>query len=93
MLFRSESLRSQETFWKLFLQVVSNLNAQISAVPLLVLFSVPVCYKAIQNPLFSQLAEEVTAQGNQFNPQYIQPMVNKVLDFMDSPLTKQGTVP
>jgi len=52
--------------------------------------SVPVCYKAIQNPLFSQLAEEVTAQGNQFNPQYIQPMVNKVLDFMDSPLTKQA---
>lgn len=52
--------------------------------------SVPVCYKAIQNPLFSQLADEVTAQGGQFNPQYIQPMVNKVLEFMDYPVTRQA---
>jgi len=52
--------------------------------------SVPVCYKAINNPLFSQLADEVTAQGGQFNPSYVAPMVNKVITFMDSPLTSQA---
>jgi len=49
--------------------------------------SVPVCYRAIDNPLFNQLSEEVTNQGNQFNPSYIGPIVNKVVSFMNSPLT------
>jgi len=48
---------------------------------------VPVCYRAIDNPLFNQLAEEVTNQGNQFNPSYIGPIVNKVASFMINPFT------
>merc|ERR1712003_55012 len=47
---------------------------------------VPACYRAIDNPLFNQLSEEVTNQGNQFNPSYIGPIVNKVVSFMNSPL-------
>jgi len=48
---------------------------------------VPVCYRAIDNPLFNQLAEEVTNQGTQFNPSYIGPIVNKVASFMINPFT------
>lgn len=51
---------------------------------------VPVCYRAIDNPLFNQLAEEVTNQGNQFNPSYIGPIVNKVISFMASPFTNSA---
>jgi len=50
--------------------------------------SVPVCYRAVDNPLFDQLAEQVTSQGEQFNPAYIAPIVNKVTSFMGSPITR-----
>ena len=53
-------------------------------------FSVPVCYRAVDNPLFDQLAEQVTSQGEQFNPAYIAPIVNKVTSFMGSPITRPG---
>jgi len=55
-----------------------------------VIFSVPVCYRAVDNPLFDQLAEQVTSQGEQFNPAYIAPIVNKVTSFMGSPITRPG---
>merc|ERR1739838_1092582 len=51
---------------------------------------VPVCYRAIDNPLFNQLAEEVTKQGNQFNPSYVGPIVNKVASFMLNPFTSSA---
>ena len=53
-------------------------------------FRVPVCYRAVDNPLFDQLAEQVTSQGEQFNPAYIAPIVNKVTSFMGSPITRPG---
>jgi len=49
--------------------------------------TVPVCYRAVDNPLFNQLAQEVTASGVTFNPAYISPIVNKVLTFIRSPIT------
>lgn len=52
--------------------------------------TVPVCYRAIDNPLFSQLAQEITANGDQFKPAYITPIVNKVLNFMNSPITSSA---
>lgn len=50
--------------------------------------SVPVCYKAVNNPLFDQLAEQVTANGDQFSPAYISPIIQKVTSFVASPITK-----
>ena len=60
---------------------------------LTIIFRVPVCYRAVDNPLFDQLAEQVTSQGEQFNPAYIAPIVNKVTSFMGSPITRPGKLP
>lgn len=47
--------------------------------------SVPVCYRAIDNQLFNQLASQVTQNG-QFLPSFVQPLVNQVITMMANPM-------
>jgi len=52
--------------------------------------SVPVCYRAIDNQLFNQLAQQVTQGGGQFMPAFVQPLVDQVLQIMQNPLMKMS---
>lgn len=51
--------------------------------------SVPVCYQAVDNPLFSQLSDRIIQQDGYFNPAFIRPIVGKVLSFISQPTTYQ----
>jgi hypothetical protein len=46
--------------------------------------SVPVCYRAIDNQLFSQLAQQMSMNG-QFQPAFVQPVVDQVQKLMANP--------
>ena len=48
-------------------------------------FSVPVCYRAIDNQLFNQLARQVSTNG-QFLPSFVQPLVDQVITLMQNPM-------
>ena len=48
------------------------------------IFSVPICYRAIDNQLFNQLAQQVSANG-QFLPAFFQPLVDEVISLMQNP--------
>ena len=50
---------------------------------------VPVCYQAVDNPLFSQLSDRIIQQDGYFNPAFIRPIVGKVLSFISQPTTYQ----
>lgn len=52
-------------------------------------FRVPVCYQAVDNPLFSQLSDRIIQQDGYFNPAFIRPIVGKVLSFISQPTTYQ----
>ena len=53
------------------------------------LFRVPVCYQAVDNPLFSQLSDRIIQQDGYFNPAFIRPIVGKVLSFISQSATYQ----
>lgn len=51
--------------------------------------SVPTCFRAIDNQLFNQLAAQTTNYG-QFQPAFVQPLVDQVLQLMDNDFMKMS---
>ena len=44
--------------------------------------SVPVCYRAIKHPVFSQMASQVTASGAPFHPSFVPALTSKLFELM-----------